>query len=378
MMKKCLLILFGLIIVFNVKADFGIWASAIYLNVNGTSNFYNNQKSSTLGNIGSGSFSGTLGVFGLNSGTLKIAGAEIRTFKETGSNLCGGSLFYTVYPLGNRPVSPVFSIITLSVFCNCNGTSFSSCGGGTCSSTSEQKLQNVSKSVDLTTYDAGDYTLEVYYQVNGENSGSACSQNRVDNAGGSNYRANFTISDPLSVSISSFTGVCTDNAIKVKWTMQNESDISKYEIEKSQNGLTFSPIGTVNSGRSATEINYSFYDNNPVIGTNYYRIKIYHLNTAVSLSDVRRIYFGKVGNTLFIYPNPSGTELTIRFAAVDRGNYQMSVMNNNGQRILTLPVVHDGTDKTMRINMPATLSRGLYRLFLIDKNQFFKQSFLIR
>ena len=66
------------------------------------------------------------------------------------------------------------------------------------------------------------------------------------------------------------------------------------------------------------------------------------------------------------------------FAAVSKGNYQMSVFGNNGQKITTMPVQHDGNDRTIKINLPVTLSRGVYRLFLIDKVEFYKQSFLIK
>jgi hypothetical protein len=378
--RNRILVLFSLLFsCFSAFADFGIGASAISLQINGTSGFYNAQKSTTLGSIGSNSFGGHLGVFGYKSGTFIISGAEVRTYKDAGSSVCGGNMFYTIYPQGIRPLSPVFTAISLSLFCNCNGTTFSSCGGGICNSIYDQKIQNISKSIDLTELDAGDYTLEVYYEVSGaEGIPGNCLQHHLDNANGLNYKADFTISAPLAVSFSGFNGVVGTDAIKVHWTIQNESDILKYEIEKSPNGLSFSTIGTISAGGASSAIQYSFNDDNPIVGTNYYRIKIYHLNTAVSLSSIIRVYFEKVGNTLLIFPNPTGTQLTIRFAAVNKGNYQLSVIGTNGQQILKMPVRHDGTDKTIKVEMPVTLSKGIYRLFMINQNLFFKQTFLIK
>jgi hypothetical protein len=98
----------------------------------------------------------------------------------------------------------------------------------------------------------------------------------------------------------------------------------------------------------------------------------------INLSSIVRIYFGKVGNTIFIYPNPSGLELSVRFAAVNRGHYQMNVLGSDGKRLLTMPIEHDGTDKTIKISLPYTLTKGIYRLFLIDKLRFYKQAFLIK
>ncbi len=173
-------------------------------------------------------------------------------------------------------------------------------------------------------------------------------------------------------------GIATENDIKVKWVVQNDVAITKYEVQKSDNGLNFTPIQDIPSNQNIGSNTYLISDGNPIIGTNYYRIKSYNINNTVNLSAVFRIYFGKVGNTIFIYPNPSGPELTIRLAAVKKGNYKMSVFNTNGQAIATMPFNHDGVDKTVRINLPVTLSRGVYRLFIIDKIQFYKQSFLVK
>lgn len=373
---RFLLFIFIFFLGSEAKADFGIWASAVYLDINGSPAFYNTQKNSTLGNIGAASFSSNLGVFGQNSGNLILEGAELRTFKSPSNNICGGYLYYTVYPATARPASPEFSSIYLPATCNCNGSSFAGCGGGACGNVYDQKFQAVNRSVDLTAYTAGDYVLEVYFQINGENSSiNSCTASKIDNADGNNYRTGFTISAPLFISYYGFNGICTDNSIKLRWIMQSEDDITKYEIEKSSNGLLFTNIATINS-YSGAQGSYYFYDRNPIIGTNYYRIKMYHKNTAVNISNVVRIYFGKVGNTIFIYPNPTGTELNVRFAAVDKGDYQLSVINNNGQKIVSVPVKHDGLDRTIQINLPKTLSKGLYRLFMIDKSRFFKQAFL--
>ena len=378
-MKNFLPLLAGFLLTcITASADFGIAASAVYLDINGTSSFYNTQRPSTQIPISSFNLNTQLGVFGYNSGNLRLIGAELRTIKNSIGNICGGNLYYAVYPLDQRPVAPNFTAISLGVSCSCNGTSYNSCGGGSCGSVNEQKLQNLSKSVDLTTLEAGDYTLEIYYEISGDNSTGGCSVQHVDNNNGVNYRSDFTISAPLSVNLATFGAICTDHSIKLKWGIQNDLDIVKYEIEKSSTGLVFTSIGAITANGISTESKYVFTDNDPIVGTNYYRMKVYHKNTAVNISSIVRIYFGEVGNTIFIYPNPSGSELSVRFAAVNKGRYQMSVLSNDGQRLVTMPIVHDGTDKTVKINMPATLPKGVYRLFLIDKDQFYKQAFLIK
>lgn len=381
-MKKIVLHIFGLALFISAKAEFGVWASAVYLNVNGTAQFYNNQPLSPDPNaIGAINFSGSLGNFGINSGLLKIGGAEIKTFKNNNGNVCGGTLFYTVYQQGNRPGSPVFSQINLGFFCNCSGGNFNSCGGGGCTDGSDQKWQNVSQNIDLTTMAAGNYTLEIYYSISGHpTNNGACDQTRFDNNGNNptNYTANFTL---LTVAASYFTGISSSvygNNIKVRWVTQNDADVDHYELQKSQNGVNYNTIASISANRTAGTSQYFIVDANPYIGSNYYRVKMVNINGSVVLSKTIREYFGTVNNSIFVYPNPSANELTIRLAGVAKGNYRLSVFNNNSQRIAAIAILHDGTDRTIKMNLPFVLAKGIYRLLLIDKTQFYKQSFLIK
>lgn len=379
-MKKLLLsTLTFLLISLSYGADFGIWASAIRLNVNGSSAFYNTKYLSGPAAIGDTNLTGFLGVFGNHTGTLIIEGAEIKTFKETGSNICGATLYYAIYRVGSRPEFPAFKSVNLSAYCNCINNSFSNCDAGPCnSSTNDHIWQKVNQNIDLTTYPIGNYTIEVYYQLKGETATTGCSQYRSDNNEGLNYTAEFAIAAPLAINFTALNGTGTTNSVKVRWGIANDVEVQKYEIQKSDNGLNFEPIGNITANRTGTICNYVFDDKTPIIGSNYYRIKIINLNNTVSLSKVLRIYFGQVGNTIFIYPNPSGNELAVRFAAVKKGNYQMGVFNSDGQKIATMPAIHDGNDKTMRMQLPHTIAHGVYWLFLIDKVQFYKQSFIVR
>lgn len=359
-MKKFLLTTLSIVLFLVVsRAQFGISSSAVCLNVNGSSGLYNTQ-----GSLGRLNFSNNLGTFGSNSGNLKLMGGAINTFKSNDGNICGGALYYSVYPKNNRPAVPVFTALPFTFYSTAGIT---------------QKWQDLSKSIDLTTYSNGDYAIEIYYQASGSDASlSLCTQQRTDNAAGQNYVATFSITSPLALNFSSLYGISNDYFTEIKWATQNDENIVSYEIQKSDNGLNFTTIGTINSKRSNTVNSYYFNDKSPYFGANYYRIKVNNDNSTVNLSNVVRLYFGTVGNSLLIYPNPSGNILTIRLAGIPKGNYQLSVLGNNGQQITTTSLKHDGVDKTLHINLPVTLSKGLYRLFLIDKVQFFKQAFLVR
>jgi hypothetical protein len=364
MNKFLLFALFLLSFCFSSHAEFGISSSAVCLNVNGSLGFYNTQSSSATNSIGKLNFSGNLGTFGANSGNLKIIGAGINTFKTNGANVCSGTLYYLVYRQGNRPTSPDFSSITLGFYSGTN---------------TNQQWQDVSNAIDLTAFGIGNYTLEIYYVASGEQSISEnCSQQKLDNVGGADYVADFSIAIPLAVNFSSLYAIAYDETIGIKWVMQNDVHAVTYEIQKSDNGLNFTTIGKINSRQTTGSNNYSFMDEAPFLGTNYYRLKVSNDNGTISLSNVIRIYFAIGGNGILIYPNPSGNVLIAQLAGVNKGSYQLSVLNSGGQKVVSMPLAQDGLDKTLHINLPVTLPKGLYWLFLIDETQFYKQSFLVK
>jgi hypothetical protein len=370
-MKKFLLFFITAISSLLVKAEINIWGSAVYLTVNGTAAFYNTRQLTPPYAIGDLPFQNNLGVFGKNSGNLKITGAEIN-ISSTPNNVAGAKVFYLIYKHGERPLAPVFTSFSLQAYCKCNGSSFSTCGGRACDDINDQKFQIVNQSIDLTELETGTYSIELYFTAN------SSSEQGVDDNGANNYKADFIITAPLPVNIISLRGSAGDEDIVIRWQTENDINITRYEVEKSLNGLSFVPLQSIISFQNPSVSNYYLDDNAPVIGTNYYRIKSYNINGAVAVSNVFRIYYGKVGNTVLIYPNPVDGELVVRLAGIQKGEYGISVLGTNGQTITAQSIFHDGQDKTIRISLPAGMQRGVYKLFLIDKYKFYKQSFMVK
>ena len=373
-MKKLLPVLIGIVSFISCSAEINIWASAVYLTVNGTPGFYNARQPLPGYAIGNNNFDNSVGVFGKNSGNLKITGAEINVFSSAAA-VCETNIFYIVYRKGERPAQPVFTPFVLQPYCKCNGRSFEGCGGKACDNINDQKFQDAGQSVDLTLLETGTYTMELYFTATG---GAGCAEQDTDDNNGDNYKADFIITAPLAVNLLSFHAFAADDDIRIRWTVENDEEVFHYEIEKSLNGLYFWPLDSIASLQSPAGSTYYYSDARPVIGSNYYRIRLYKQNGVVTLSNVFRIYYGRVANTVLIYPNPVSDVLNMRLAGIQKGNYKMSVLGTNGQVIRTQPLYHDGIDKTIRVALPPGMQRGIYWLFLIDKYHFFKQPFTVK
>ena len=115
--------------------------------------------------------------------------------------------------------------------------------------------------------------------------------------------------------IISFTGSNQANYIGLNWKTANEADDrGHYELEKSADGRNFSPITNINmQGFSYLYNNYSFNDNNPLQGANFYRLKMVSPAGQIKYSQVVKVLFGMDGKPAFITPNPASTDITVSF-----------------------------------------------------------------
>jgi hypothetical protein len=96
------------------------------------------------------------------------------------------------------------------------------------------------------------------------------------------------------------------------WTVDEESDVLFYEIQRSQDGRNFVPIGQVVARNLSGKHTYQFADNAPGNNRLFYRLKIVDKDGAFTYSSILvRDFFA--GNRGFrFYPNPAKGSLEIR------------------------------------------------------------------
>ena len=81
-------------------------------------------------------------------------------------------------------------------------------------------------------------------------------------------------SNPLPVSLLSFTGECLDKTVEVKWITASELNNDFFTIERSTDAMNWQTISTVTgAGNSNSITHYSVIDINKNFHTSYYRLK---------------------------------------------------------------------------------------------------------
>ncbi|MFL5731339.1 MAG: T9SS type A sorting domain-containing protein, partial [Cytophagaceae bacterium] len=137
--------------------------------------------------------------------------------------------------------------------------------------------------------------------------------------------------------------------VRVEWETETETEVDNnyFVIERSSDGIDFEEAGRVNgkgnfNGRSS----YLFFDEAPLEGISYYRIRQVDVNGSSSESRTMEVALG--GFQFSVLPNPSGHEFKLICRAADKGSVEITDVL--GRKIL-VSELHE--DITFGENFPA-------------------------
>ncbi|HVK47746.1 MAG TPA: T9SS type A sorting domain-containing protein, partial [Pseudobacter sp.] len=169
-------------------------------------------------------------------------------------------------------------------------------------------------------------------------------------------------SEILPVSLTQFRAVPAGEAVQLNWTTAQELNNKGFEILRSKDGVQFEKIGWVDgNGTTSTAQRYTFKDNAPFAGRNFYRLRQLDIDNTPALSDIAAVTLKKA-ISLSIAPNPVDNTLYIGFDEKNttsvrildlQGRVQWKSSGQSTSSLLTVPVQY--------------LTKGIYMVEVTDK-----------
>jgi uncharacterized repeat protein (TIGR01451 family) len=143
-----------------------------------------------------------------------------------------------------------------------------------------------------------------------------------------------TNTNVLPVKLLSFKGFRNAKTNDLKWTTSTELNNDKFEIQRSADGNIWKNIGTVNgSGTTSSNTHYTFTDEYPLAGYNYYRLRQIDFDGKSEFSN--SIVLQNTQQTTFtVAPNPIRSEATITLSAPAQ-NATMALIDVLGRVLLS-------------------------------------------
>lgn len=141
----------------------------------------------------------------------------------------------------------------------------------------------------------------------------------------------FTKATVVPVKLLNFFAKAVNKTSLLNWQTVTESNNDRFEIERSTDGISFIKIGSVKgAGNSNILQHYSFTDNNPVKGINFYRLRQVDLDAGFVFSETRRVDFNDT--PLFeLNNNPSnGTNIIVK---TNLSNTVLNIFDISGKKL---------------------------------------------
>lgn len=163
----------------------------------------------------------------------------------------------------------------------------------------------------------------------------------------------------LPINLISFSLAQFEDKINLNWRTANETNFSYFEVQRSSTDKEFNGIGKVIGNNRSV---YNVVDSNPIIGFNYYRLKMVDLDGTFKFSKVIAVNYEKNGEYIFV-ENPAS-------------NGQIKISTNAKKPQFTL---YSGTGKAFSINVnevekniftikTSILPAGIYYLNMVTNN----------
>jgi hypothetical protein len=175
---------------------------------------------------------------------------------------------------------------------------------------------------------------------------------------------------PLPISLLDFDAVPLLENVLLTWTTASETNNDFFTLERSQDGVHFDEIITVDgAGNSNQILQYKSTDFTPLNGTSYYRLKQTDFDGKFDYSNLKAVNFNKPIQTQLwsIFPNPTNLNgVYIKNTNIDAKQVTLKIIDLTGKVIKMETINNINANASLFVGFE-NISTGMYMLELNDE-----------
>ena len=178
---------------------------------------------------------------------------------------------------------------------------------------------------------------------------------------------------PLPVEWLSFDALAKGASVKLSWQTATEINNNYFTVLRSQNGLYFYPIAKIQgAGNSNEVISYSYTDNQPYTGVNYYKLRQTDFDGTKDHSQILAVKMKRETEPYIFY---SKGNIHIQLPQNTRDEYELRIHNLQGQFLLSKKIhaMNTGSYHTIGVS---DLPGKILLITLISKHHSFSEKVL--
>lgn len=170
---------------------------------------------------------------------------------------------------------------------------------------------------------------------------------------------------PLPLTLLQFTGAPQGYQVNLQWQTTDEQNTKQFIIQRSPDGNSFDPIGTVAAKNTSGQNKYGFNDTHPYAGNNFYRLKMQNQDGHFTYSPIVQVSIGDLPAPCLAYPNPATSSTSLLFNANTAARYSIEITDQNGNVLTRLTGTSAVGLNKIDIDVHS-YTPGTYTLTLID------------
>jgi hypothetical protein len=175
---------------------------------------------------------------------------------------------------------------------------------------------------------------------------------QVNNPGFSNFYI-MSGASPLLIELTDISAVNEGSRNRITWKTAAEQSGDHFELERSDDGNSFSKLASM--GANGTASLYTYIDQSPFQGVNYYRIKMFDAAGKYSYSQVVKATVKlAVGMDITAFPNPANNKVTVKAVGAVGNNGTISLTDLSGKVVKVVPA-----SQVTEINL-SDIAQGIY------------------
>jgi hypothetical protein len=184
---------------------------------------------------------------------------------------------------------------------------------------------------------------------------------------------------PLPVTWLDLSSDCDGHDVVIKWSTASEQNADYFTVERSLDGITYSPLATVPaSGNSTTVKDYSYTDTDAPSITSYYRLRETDYNGEFSFSAQIPVAGCGTKNQMGVYPNPSLGTFNVAITGSKDEEIVIVVVDMLGQEFYSKVTVLSSEEEVIAIDPTSKLAAGVYTVIATSKEEIIKKKIVIQ
>jgi hypothetical protein len=184
----------------------------------------------------------------------------------------------------------------------------------------------------------------------------------------------------LPIELLSFSAVPNNDRVDIKWSTATETNNDHFTIEKSKDGKIFTKLIDVKGAGNSTSLKEYFdIDQEPYIGTSYYRLKQTDKNGAYKYFYMVPVTFNGNKN-ITLFPNPIGKGEPINIKVTGYPNQEVLVVlrDMSGEEFSSKVLLTEESNHIFSVSTLTEIPAGTYLVVASSNNKIYSYKLVVR